>query len=134
MAKCVRISPQLGEQIRSESRVAFPRECCGLVEGIRDGQTVEVTRLYPARNLSKVSDRFEIAAEDHFAAQRNARAAGKVIVGCYHSHPNGSAHPSSADLRSAAEEGLVWLITNDISLNAFEFLQGQFVDLELVTA
>lgn len=110
-----------------------PGECCGLLEGSRDGDIVRVMGLYPAHNLSNADDRFEIAPKDHFFAQRHARAAGNAIVGCYHSHPRGAACPSPADLDGAGEEGLVWLITNQVALNAYVFLRGRFLALELVT-
>ena len=97
-------------QIEREARDGFPRECCGLLEGVTDGETISVTALHPARNLSADSDRFEIDPSDHFAAIRTARANGTEIVGCYHSHPNGSAKPSARDAEGAWDEGFVWLI------------------------
>lgn len=93
---------------------AFPAECCGLMEGVVDGQTVEVLVLHPARNIASASDRFEIHPEDHFAALRIARDNGRAIVGCYHSHPGGHAHPSEIDRQGGGEENFVWLIAAPI--------------------
>jgi proteasome lid subunit RPN8/RPN11 len=110
-------------QIEREAHDAFPRECCGLLEGAPDGDTIRVTALHTARNLSSDSDRFEIDPADHFAAIRAARANGRAIVGCYHSHPNGRAEPSARDSDAAWEEGFVWLIAavtkNALALSAF---------------
>jgi proteasome lid subunit RPN8/RPN11 len=110
-------------QIEREARDAFPRECCGLLEGARDGDTIRVTALHTARNLSSDSDRFEIDPTDHFAAIRTARANGREIVGCYHSHPNGKAEPSARDAESAWDEGFTWLIAavtkKALALSAF---------------
>ena len=97
-------------QIERKARAAFPRECCGLLEGVQDGETIRVTALHTARNLSADSDRFEIDPADHFAAIRTARKNGHDIVGCYHSHPNGTAEPSVRDSEGAWDEGFVWLI------------------------
>lgn len=89
---------------------AFPAECCGLLEGVTDGAAVHVLALHPARNIAPVADRFEIHPEDHFAALRAARANGDAIIGCYHSHPGGRAHPSEIDRQGGGEENFIWLI------------------------
>ena len=97
-------------QIEREAREAFPSECCGLLEGAGDGEIIRITALHPARNLSSDNDRFEIDPAGHFAAIRAARANGRAIVGCYHSHPNGKPEPSARDAEGAWGEGFVWLI------------------------
>lgn len=110
-------------QIEREASIAFPRECCGLLEGGRNGDAIRVDALHSARNLSTDSDRFEIDPADHFAAIRAARANGREIVGCYHSHPNGKAEPSDRDADGAWDEGFIWLIAavtqNALALSAF---------------
>ena len=118
-------------QILTEAKAAFPRECCGLLEGVRNGADIRVTALHPARNLAAASDRFEIEPRDHIAAFKKARANGHALIGCYHSHPGGAAEPSAADLAGAGEEGFLWLIAGKAALNAFVFAQGQFARAEL---
>lgn len=122
-------------QIESEARAAFPRECCGLLEGMREGDAIRVIALHPARNLSSDSDRFEIDPTDHFAAIRAARANGREIVGCYHSHPNGKAEPSARDAEGAWDESFVWLIAavSDaaVSLGALRRSAGDWQRLDL---
>ncbi len=110
MSVRVILRPKLRAQFEREARAAFPRECCGLLEGRRDGDGTRIEALHPARNLSPAPDAFEIVPADHFAAQRAARSAGRDIVGCYHSHPDGRAEPSPRDRAGAAEAGFVWLI------------------------
>ena len=130
------LAPELRAQILREARVASPRECCGLVEGVRDRATVRATALHPARNLSTEADRFEIDPTDHFAALRAARARGRDIVGCYHSHPNGEPAPSPRDAAGAAEQGFVWLIaaiapSADAVLKAYVFDRQGFLAISL---
>lgn len=108
MTKTLVLPQVLQRRIMDEARAAFPRECCGLLEGVRDGDAVQVHALHAARNLSCDDDHFEIDPADHFAALRSARAAARQIVGCYHSHPNGRAEPSAHD--GGSEDGFVWLI------------------------
>jgi proteasome lid subunit RPN8/RPN11 len=113
-------------RILEEARAAFPRECCGLLEGMRAPDEFRVVALHPARNLALQPDRFEIAPEDHFRAFKTARAQGGQIIGCYHSHPDGRAEPSAADKAGAGEENFVWIIAAGNRLEAFVYRRGEF--------
>lgn len=92
------------------AKAAFPRECCGLIEGLAGDGNFRATRLHPARNLAGAPDRFEIDPADHIAAAKSARPRGAGIIGCYHSHPGGEPKPSDRDLARAGEENFLWLI------------------------
>jgi len=63
-------------RIAAAARAAFPRECCGLIEGIWEADSASALRLHPAANLAEAADRFEIAPEDHFAALKAVDAIG----------------------------------------------------------
>lgn len=122
----------LRARILAEARAAAPRECCGLILGQREGRGAAATALHPARNLAAQADRFEIDPQDHFAAQRAARAAGLAVIGCYHSHPAGVARPSAADLAGAGEEGFFWLIATPAgALAAFVYDGGAMAAVPL---
>ncbi len=129
MTSRVELPAALADGIREAARAASPAECCGLVEGVRQGRTFRVTALHPAGNLSADAHRFEIDPRDQFAAQRAARDRGAAIIGCYHSHPGGSAEPSAADLAGAGEDNFLWLIAGGDSLRAFVYLDGAFTGL-----
>jgi proteasome lid subunit RPN8/RPN11 len=123
------LADDLREQIAREARAAFPRECCGLIEG----DALRVAALHPARNISEDADRFEIDPADHFRALRMARANGRAIIGCYHSHPNGRAEPSARD--GDGEDGFLWLIAaisgDAVSLTAFQRLGYRWQSLAI---
>jgi proteasome lid subunit RPN8/RPN11 len=121
-------------QVAAEARAAFPRECCGLILGVRTGADAHALALHPARNLAAFSDRFEMDPVDQFAALRTARAGGQAVIGCYHSHPNGIAWPSGKDLAGAGEEGFLWLIAGKDALKVFVYLTGKFTEADLVTS
>jgi proteasome lid subunit RPN8/RPN11 len=129
----IELSPRLAEQIRAQALDAYPRECCGLLEGDRKGEDFHVAALYPASNLSSRTDHFEIDPKDQFAAQKSARLRGRAIIGCYHSHPNGRAQPSVADRAGAGEEGFVWLIVGADEFGAFVYRGGEFLGADWVT-
>ncbi len=121
-------------QILREARGAAPRECCGLIEGWREGENFRITALHPSRNLADGADRFDIDPRDQFAAYKTARAQGHAIIGCYHSHPNGRAQPSAIDLAGAAEDNFLWLIAAGEDVSAFVYSDGRFAGAEWVTS
>jgi proteasome lid subunit RPN8/RPN11 len=129
------LAAPLRERIAREARAAFPRECCGLLEGARDGGTVRIAAVHATRNLAPDFDRFEIDPMEQFALLRGARARGQEIVGCYHSHPNGRAEPSPRDLENAGEEAFVWLIVavaaGEVGLRAFVYEGATFAEIVL---
>lgn len=135
----LRLAPGSRAQIEQEARAAFPRECCGLIEGTRSGDAIQAIVLHATRNMAREPDRFEVDPADQFRILRAARANGSEIVGCYHSHPNGRAEPSEHDRENAGEEGFVWLIAEltdggNARLAAFIVRSGQFVPLTIACA
>jgi proteasome lid subunit RPN8/RPN11 len=131
------LSSALRTQIEGEAQAAFPRECCGLIEGARAGDAITASALHASVNLSADADRFEIDPAAQFAALRTARGNRLEIVGCYHSHANGVAEPSTRDLAGAGEEGFVWLIAATASpdaavqLAAFVFAGDRFEPVKI---
>jgi proteasome lid subunit RPN8/RPN11 len=127
----------LQARIEAEARAAYPAECCGLVEGLADGQMAQALTLHPTRNIAPLRDRFEIHPEDHFAALRTARANGHAIIGCYHSHPDGIAQPSETDRAGGGEENFIWLIAGlaqvdgPVTLAAFAYSAARFLPVDL---
>ena len=122
----VTLAPTLADALRAAAKAAYPNECCGLLEGVRDGDAFQVHALHPARNRAPRSDRFEIDAADHIAAQKAARANGRTIIGCYHSHPDGAATPSATDQAGAAQDDFLWVIVADDALGCFVYRDGVF--------
>lgn len=121
-------------RIEAEALAALPRECCGLIEGARDGQTAVALAVHPTANLAARPDRFEIDPAAQFALMRALRGAGRRIIGCYHSHPDGRAEPSARDADGAAEEGFVWVIAavgRERDMAAFAYRGGGFEPLAL---
>ncbi|MBV8977605.1 MAG: M67 family metallopeptidase [Alphaproteobacteria bacterium] len=123
---------ELCARIAAEARHAFPRECCGLIEGIREPARVQALALHTARNLAWSVDRFEIDPAIQFALTRKLRGTPRRIVGCYHSHPGGAAVPSARDSADRSEEDFVWLIAAVSeaaiapAIAAFQVVKGAF--------
>ncbi len=101
----------LRDQLFAEARAAHPAECCGLLEGVAEGEGIGVTALHPSPNRSpEPSTGFEIDPALQFRLLRDLRGTGRAVVGCYHSHPTGKALPSSRDRANGCEDGFVWVI------------------------
>jgi proteasome lid subunit RPN8/RPN11 len=127
--KQMTLPQDLRAQILREAQTASPRECCGLLEGMRQNGSFRVRALHPVRNLSSDPARFQMDPQNQFAAQKCARAGGAAIIGCYHSHPGGRAEPSAADRAGAGQDNFLWLIAADDELRAFVYSDGDFIGL-----
>jgi desampylase len=154
MITAVALPLPLQDRLRDETLRAFPRECCGLLEGyvrslilsVSKGEAstseiAHISALHPMRNIALESDRFEIDPAQHIALLQKLRGTERTIIGCYHSHPNGRAEPSERDRASADEEGFLWLIAainpdavEQTCLAAFVSKGQSFSNLELVNA
>jgi proteasome lid subunit RPN8/RPN11 len=125
------ISPAAIDVMIAHAREDAPRECCGLLIGSSD----RIESAHRARNLEPSAARFLIDPQDHFAAIRAARAAGRAVVGVYHSHPSAAALPSPSDL---AEVGyaeyayaIVSLASNPPDVRVFRLEQGAFAEMSI---
>jgi proteasome lid subunit RPN8/RPN11 len=137
MIETLMLGSRLQAQIGAEACATFPRECCGLMEGVREGSVARVLAIHPVRNRAEEDDRFEIDPATHIGLLRRLRGSGREIIGCYHSHPNGSAKPSARDREAAIDRDFLWLIAavdpwreggQNVTFGAFEIgREGQRV-------
>jgi proteasome lid subunit RPN8/RPN11 len=84
-----------------------PREACGLIAG-RGGR---VERIMPAPNAA--ADPLHFYEIDHkvlVQAMFEIERSGLMLMGIYHSHPNGDPIPSQTDIAQAAYPDVVYLI------------------------
>ena len=120
------------EAVVAHARDARPAECCGILLG-RGEEIVEAVR---CRNLADDPNRFLIDPNDHFAAQRRARAQGLDVIGFYHSHPHSAPAPSDTDLAEASYPDSLYLIVSLRSetpeARLFRLESARFVEMPLV--
>ena len=117
-----------------EAHNAFPRECCGLVEGIREGEHLRATAIHATRNIAREPDRFEIDPAEHVALMRTLRGSDHDIVGCYHSHPNGRPGLSPRDRDAMFDDEFIWIIITvsahaEPTLRAFRRAEGEILEV-----
>jgi len=98
--------------LRRHLEQAFPEEGCGVLLGRAEGTLSALEEVACANARSdRRGDRYQIDPLDLLRAQRQARVHGLEMVGFYHSHPGGAAHPSPTDLAEAHWLGCAYLIT-----------------------
>lgn len=110
-----RISRSLVEELKARAVAEPTREVCGLLLGTAG----RITAIRPADNVAPDPARhFELDPAVLFAAIREARTGGPIVLGHYHSHPDGIARPSLKDADMAFDPALLWMIVTegDVSL------------------
>lgn len=103
-AEAVLIPAEFLADLRRMAASAFPRERCGSLIG-KESPSGERTILdiRPAHNESAHAEpnRYLLSASSVREAEERASAAGRVVLGFYHSHPEDDVRPSSTDLAYA---------------------------------
>jgi [CysO sulfur-carrier protein]-S-L-cysteine hydrolase len=98
------------EDIVSHSRTALPNEGCGLVAGTVSGGVKTVEKVYLLRNIDESPVHFAMDPQEQFAAIKDIRANGWVLLGNFHSHPATPSRPSEEDIRLAFDPSASYLI------------------------
>ncbi len=128
----MKIRQTIFDQIVAHALEERPNECCGLLIG-----TAEVVEdCVRARNVRRSATRFQVEPADHFAAIRRARAAGREVIGAYHSHPNGPSGPSETDRARLSDPSMFHVIVSlahgTRTVRAFRLAEGNVSPLDLV--
>lgn len=106
MTDTLRLTAGAVETIRTMAAATPKHEVCGLL--VDAGLAIEA---HPSPNRHPNPARgFAICDAFYARLQREARARGAKIAGCFHSHPSGDTAPSQTDLLAASEDGFIWLI------------------------
>ncbi len=87
------------------AKQAHPQECCGLIWA-KKNEMMHVDKLELTKNIANNPLKyFEIDPKSLFDANRKNRSSDDVLIGIFHSHPNGLTTPSYQD---AMAVGDVW--------------------------
>ena len=107
------LTKQLYEELRAHGEETYPHECCGILLGKAEDDTIHVSAVIRAGNTRTDSahNRYNIAPQELIHAQREGRKSGLDIVGFYHSHPDHPAQWSSTDFAEAHWFGCAYVIT-----------------------
>lgn len=111
------------KSIADHARAEFPRECCGLLCGVRSERETRIDVVVRSVNIAAVPERRFLLDWDGLLRGIMNRE-GPAVVGFYHSHPNGLAAPSPEDFRHAWP-GYAYLIVGVDSAEARGFSAWQ---------
>lgn len=98
------------QKIVDYAREAAPIEACGLLGGRINGEEKIVEKIYFLTNTDNSAEHFSLDAKEQFAAVKDMRQNGWVLIGNYHSHPASPARPSEEDKRLAFDPAVSYLI------------------------
>jgi proteasome lid subunit RPN8/RPN11 len=127
MSGIVRIAPALRAAILDAASRAYPNECCGLLTGTLHEGGWYVEAVFETANISDTPRRnFLVDPQAQFDLMRALRGTPHRLIGCYHSHPDGSETPSESDRAQAYESNFLYLIAageprGGFNLNAFRY-------------
>lgn len=127
----MKIPKEIVQQIFDQGLREAPNEACGYLAG-NDGT---VARALALTNVDHSPDHFSLDPKEQFAALRQLRAEGLVILGVYHTHPETPARPSAEDIRLACDPAVVYVIASlrdHGDIRAFRIRQGTITHEPLI--
>ncbi|NLI91501.1 MAG: M67 family metallopeptidase [Peptococcaceae bacterium] len=104
------LKKQQYEEILSHSLRALPNEACGLLGGKIDDDMKVVEKVYLLTNTDQSPEHFSMDPKEQFAAVKDMRKSGWIILGNFHSHPESPSRPSEEDKRLAYDPEISYLI------------------------
>ena len=111
------ITPELMGRIHLHGEQQYPEEGAGLMLGSFEGSERVVTRILPMDNefdSEQRTRRYQIDPKALLLAEEEAEAAGLIVLGAFHSHPDHPPEPSEFDLNWAVP-WYVYLITSVVN-------------------
>jgi proteasome lid subunit RPN8/RPN11 len=88
-----------------------PAEVCGVLAGAHGESRSRAETVHPVANVAdRPRVRYELDPEALLAVVESVEAAGRDVVGFYHSHPTGPPAPSETDVARATWRGYSYVI------------------------
>jgi proteasome lid subunit RPN8/RPN11 len=97
------ISKEHYKKILKHCEEVYPIEACGMLGGVKIGDSKIVKKVYETTNAFNSSQRYQIHPVEEREILNDIEKSGLELVGIYHSHPFWSAFLSSID-----EETFSW--------------------------
>lgn len=121
----------LYEKMINHVRLNDPEEACGLMAG----QESCIQIVIPITNQLHSPVKYFMEPMELYEALQKIDAEGKVLLGIFHSHPKGPAHPSETDINEFLYPGVATIIcyheSNRWKVKAFLIEKNQFEEIKL---
>ncbi len=131
MTQSIQIKQHAIDDMIAHSKELAPVESCGYLAGT-PGQ---ITRLIRLTNVDNSPEHFSFDPKEQFAALKDARNLGEVLLSVYHSHPESPARMSEEDLRLLQDPAMVYIIVSLLNetpdVKAFRTEAGKSIPVEL---
>jgi len=127
------IAPQHMQQMAAHAAACSPLEACGLVAAANEDESVHV---FLIENELASPTHYSLQPHQQLEAFMEIERRGWRLLAIFHSHPNGTPHPSQTDLAEARYPGVAHLIwapdaAGGWACRAFMLDDGQVAELEL---
>jgi len=124
-------------EILEHCKKAVPNEACGLLGGIVENDRKYVKKVYLLTNMDNSPEHFSMDPKEQFAAVKDMRSNGWVMLGNFHSHPASPSRPSEEDKRLAFDPEASYLILslmeqNNIVLKSFRIIKNEVNEEKLI--
>ncbi len=120
------LSAALRDELVAWCLACVPEEGCGLLAG--DPGTGVVLACHPTRNAASSARLYTVDGRDYLRADREAEAAGRSIIGVFHSHTHTDAYPSPTDVAQAPDPSWHYVIASLrhelATLRSFRIVEG----------
>lgn len=131
------ITKQQYEEMLNHSLKSIPNEACGILGGKEEDGLKHVQSVYLITNIDDSPEHFSMDPKEQFAAAKDMRSNGWVVLGNFHSHPESPSRPSEEDKRLAFDFEASYLILSladeqNIVLKSFSIVKGEVKDEELI--
>ena len=104
------LTPQHWDIIYSDIAKQYPEEACGLVAGKFLQTILRAQLVFPVENVLHSPVVFRMDPLAQLKVLEQIEEQNLLLIGIYHSHPQGPDHPSEKDISEAAYPDLVHLI------------------------
>lgn len=110
----VHLDSTMEKDLIATSRQRFPYEICGVIYGTISGGVVFADGFSLIRNSSAFArESYSFHPEDWISVYYEAQKNQRMIVGLFHTHPEGSSAPSVSDASGSLPWRTYWIISLD---------------------
>lgn len=106
----IRLPVKFYDEILRAAKDGRPEEICGLIGGLKNGDTREVKEIYILENIDHSNEHFSMNPREQLNAVKDMRSKGIEPLGNFHSHPESPSRPSDEDKRLAYDKTASYLI------------------------
>ncbi|MFB6157299.1 MAG: desampylase [Haloferacaceae archaeon] len=105
------VARQAYDELLRAGEAAGDREVCGVMAGTYGERESRVAAVHPVENAAETPEtRYAMAPEEQFEVLERVEAAGRDVVGFYHTHPAGPPRPSATDAARATWTGYSYAV------------------------